>query len=65
VQGLRQALSTLALPLVDESVTFSAGIAACRAGDDTLDGLLRQADEALYLAKASGRNRSVVAAGNA
>jgi diguanylate cyclase (GGDEF)-like protein len=64
VQGLRHALSTLALPLVDESVTFSAGIAACRPGDDTLDGLLRQADEALYLAKASGRNRSVVAAGN-
>jgi diguanylate cyclase (GGDEF)-like protein len=63
VQGLRQGLQTLALPLVDQSVTFSAGIAACRPGDDTLDSLLRQADEALYQAKAGGRNQSVVAPG--
>jgi diguanylate cyclase (GGDEF)-like protein len=61
VQGLRQGL--LALPLVDEGVTFSAGIAACEAGDEMLDHLLRRADEALYLAKAGGRNRSMVAPG--
>jgi diguanylate cyclase (GGDEF)-like protein len=61
VQALRQGLRTLALPLADEGVTFSAGIAACQGADDTLDSLLHQADEALYLAKSGGRNRSVVA----
>jgi diguanylate cyclase (GGDEF)-like protein len=61
VQGLRHGLQALALPLVDESVTFSAGIVACQPHDDTLDSLLRQADDALYEAKAGGRNRSVVA----
>ena len=63
VQGLRQGLQALALPLVGAGVTFSAGIAACEAGDDMLDPLLRRADEALYLAKAGGRNRSMVAPG--
>jgi diguanylate cyclase (GGDEF)-like protein len=61
VQGLRQGLQTLALPVLDGSVTFSAGIVACQPHDDTLDSLLRRADDALYEAKAGGRNRSVVA----
>jgi diguanylate cyclase (GGDEF)-like protein len=63
VQGLRQRMQKLALPLADESVTFSAGIASCRPHGDTLDSLLRRADEALYEAKAGGRSRSVVAHG--
>ncbi len=37
-------------------VTASFGIAVCR-GDDTVEALLRRADNALYCAKHNGRNR--------
>ena len=43
----------------DRGVTISVGVTALAAGD-TLSSLLRRADEALYAAKAAGRN-SVVA----
>lgn len=39
-----------------ELVTISIGLAECRPGDQ-IDTLLRRADEALYRAKNSGRNR--------
>ncbi len=42
--------------LVRPGVTFSTGIATCRAGRDA-DATLQAADEALYRAKAAGRNR--------
>ncbi len=38
-------------------VTVSIGVAAARGRDDTLSGLIARADEALYRAKQSGRNR--------
>jgi two-component system cell cycle response regulator len=41
------------------SVTISIGVAATLDADDTLDLLLKRADEALYEAKTSGRNRVV------
>jgi len=44
----------------DPITTFSAGISVHEPGDRPQD-TLRRADEALYLAKESGRNRDVVA----
>ncbi|MDI1261003.1 GGDEF domain-containing protein [Aquabacterium sp.] len=41
-------------------VTFSAGLAALQPGESSKQ-LLQRADEALYLAKAQGRNRAVIA----
>ena len=38
------------------TVTISIGVAATLAPDDTADALIRRSDEALYAAKASGRN---------
>jgi len=38
------------------SITISAGLAARRAGE-TAEDLLKRADQALYLAKAQGRDR--------
>ncbi|WP_255313441.1 sensor domain-containing diguanylate cyclase [Pseudomonas protegens] len=43
-------------------VTVSIGVGACSPSvEDTLDGLIGAADEALYVAKTSGRNMSVIA----
>lgn len=56
VQGMHFAGS-----LSNERVTVSLGVALFPAlGIDDTDGLLRTADEALYLAKERGRNRVVV-----
>ena len=41
----------------ETSVTISIGAATAEAGPPTLDGMVRQADEATYRAKRSGRNR--------
>jgi len=44
------------------ALTISAGVAALeRPGEGSVETLLRQADEALYLAKRAGRNRVVAA----
>jgi two-component system cell cycle response regulator len=41
------------------NVTISIGIARMEGADDTADALLHRADQALYRAKRSGRNRVV------
>jgi diguanylate cyclase (GGDEF)-like protein len=61
VQALLQAVRT-SVPLADLpglGVTVSAGLAPARPGD-TVRQLLSRADEALYAAKAAGRDRCVV-----
>lgn len=46
-------------------LTTSAGIAFHHAGDATYDDVMRRADRALYLAKATGRNRLEIASTDA
>jgi len=41
-------------------ITISSGVAELRPGDETIDVVIRRADEALYRAKQEGRNRTVV-----
>jgi len=58
LERVRLALHTIALPNV-HAITASFGIAAYLPGD-TSESLLHRADQALYLAKATGRNRIVL-----
>ena len=41
-------------------MTASIGVAAIAPGDQSIDVVMRRADQALYRAKAAGRNRVVV-----
>jgi diguanylate cyclase (GGDEF)-like protein/PAS domain S-box-containing protein len=61
-EKLRQTIS--ARPLArftgDVNITISAGVAERLRSADSLDQLIQRADQALYLAKAAGRNRVVL-----
>ena len=60
-EKIRAAVAQITVPGVDRQITISIGIALIpdHAGDG--DGLLREADRALYTAKEAGRNRVEVA----
>lgn len=55
-ERLRKSLENLAFPALKTRVTASFGIAQYRP-DDTFETLVNRSDEALYAAKAAGRNR--------
>jgi diguanylate cyclase (GGDEF)-like protein len=56
IDRLRAAMETLRIPLLSDPLTFSAGVAQYLPGE-LIDPLLKRTDEALYRAKAEGRNR--------
>ena len=60
VQELREIISHWRLGQLAEALTFSAGVAAHGPNTPTLEALLAAADGALYQAKGSGRNRTVI-----
>jgi diguanylate cyclase (GGDEF)-like protein len=58
-ERLRAAVAAIDCSDIDPSlrITISIGIAETAPGDDTIEKLLARADQGLYLAKASGRDR--------
>jgi diguanylate cyclase (GGDEF)-like protein len=54
---LRELVAREVVPTLGFPLTFSAGVALRDAGDASLERLMASADEALYRAKAAGRNR--------
>jgi len=60
-ERIRGTISAITVPGVERSITVSIGIADLIQHGGDAPGLLRQADRALYTAKALGRNRVVVA----
>jgi len=61
VERLRNSLRNLKFEKPDFSVTISSGIATFPEDGVTIDEILKTADKALYVAKESGRNKTVVA----
>ncbi|HZF31735.1 MAG TPA: GGDEF domain-containing protein [Gammaproteobacteria bacterium] len=55
-ERLRQRIVEIAPPSLSTAITISVGVCASVAGDD-VDALVQRADEAMYAAKARGRNR--------
>ncbi|HML38347.1 MAG TPA: diguanylate cyclase [Bacillota bacterium] len=65
-EKFRKAIEDMKICCQEQSVgvTISIGVAHCPAGDgQTLESLLNQADEALYLSKSGGRNRASLYSG--
>ncbi len=63
VERLREALSKHIIQVVKDAtihVSFSAGIASLRESDTSMDDIINRADLAVYEAKNSGRNCSVI-----
>jgi predicted signal transduction protein with EAL and GGDEF domain len=67
-EALRAAIQGLSVRYLDEQlprITISVGVAAFPLHGSTPQAVLRAADQALYEAKAEGRNRVKTAAGRA
>lgn len=59
---LRRHIEALRIPLPDGGelhITASFGVEQCLPSDPSIDGVISRADERLYIAKSSGRNRVV------
>ena len=60
-EKIRTTVSAIRVPGVERDITASAGVADLLAHGGTATSMLREADRALYAAKAEGRDRTVVA----
>jgi diguanylate cyclase (GGDEF)-like protein len=60
-ERLRESIAAISIPGVDTEITASLGVAELIEHGGTPQGLLREADRALYAAKAAGRDRGFVA----
>jgi len=58
LERLRRQVRTISIPKV-KSVTISSGLAELAENDTTAESILQRADEALYEAKRTGRNRVI------
>lgn len=61
-ESIRAAVERLCIEYEGSSlgpITISAGVTDLRSGDDGIDSIIRRADDALYRAKESGRNKVV------
>ncbi len=56
-ERLRAAVNGVEITIAGQPVPVTASIGVCRSGGATLDAMMSKADEMLYLAKRSGRNR--------
>jgi diguanylate cyclase (GGDEF)-like protein len=60
VERLRNSMQTLKFEKPDFSITISAGIATFPEDGASIDEILKTADEALYVAKETGRNKTII-----
>jgi diguanylate cyclase (GGDEF)-like protein len=60
-EKMRLTVASITIPGVERSITVSLGIADLLEHAGNATGLIREADRALYSAKAAGRNQTVVA----
>ena len=56
-EKLRTAVARVKIPAIDRDITASIGVAILAQDGSDTDALIRNADRALYSAKANGRNR--------
>jgi len=60
-ENIRTTVAAISVPGVARDITASLGIADLLEHAGNATGLLREADRALYAAKAAGRNRAIIA----
>ncbi|MFC4729174.1 diguanylate cyclase [Coralloluteibacterium thermophilus] len=63
LDGLRRHVEELAVPFEGGTIALTVSIGLCAGHRESLHAMLAEADRALYLAKAAGRNRLVAAEG--
>lgn len=61
IKKLRKAIETLNVPYAGQNILVTASFSVSRTADESLDMMLKAADEMLYEAKQNGRNQAVFA----
>lgn len=59
-ERLRKAIASIKLSGADKTITASLGVSHLKADTDSLEALILRADQALYSAKAKGRNNAQI-----